>query len=113
MLFFLVLSKNGDFLGSVEIHGLDGECPELGIWITTSEQNTGCAYEALDYTSAQFGKYNFFYEADVRNEASVRLPYKLKSEYEITDLEPESMITDSGKELNLQGHIINVKSGGA
>lgn len=30
-LLFSILSKSDDFLGSVEIHGLIGDCPELGI----------------------------------------------------------------------------------
>ena len=109
-LFFSVLSGKGDFLGSAEIHGLTGDCPELGVWIKESEQHKGYAYEVLhavlDYAHSEYGRNEFFYEADVRNEPSIRLLRRLESEYRITDLETEEMTTDSGKELRLQGHIL-------
>ena len=109
-LFFSVLSGNGDFLGSVEIHGLTGDCPEVGVWIKKTEQHKGYAYEVLravlDYAYSEYGRNEFFYEADVRNEPSNRLLRRLENEYRITDLETEEMITDSGKELRLQGHIL-------
>lgn len=46
-LIFSILSQEGDFLGSVEVHGLAGECPEVGVWIVAAEQNKGYACEAL------------------------------------------------------------------
>ena len=59
-----ILQNGVKFLGSVEIHGLNGECPELGIWITSTEQNKGYAYEALRtaliYASSKYGKHEFF-----------------------------------------------------
>ena len=60
----------------------------------------------LDYAYSEYGRNEFFYEADVRNEPSNRLLRRLENEYRITDLETEEMITDSGKELRLQGHIL-------
>ena len=45
-LLFSILSKKDQFVGSVEVHGLTGECPELGVWIIESEQKQGFAYEA-------------------------------------------------------------------
>lgn len=109
-LFYAILSGDGRFIGSVELHGLDGDCPELGIWIIASEQRKGYAYEALrtvlDFVCAEYGKSEFFYEADIRNEASSRLLRKLEGGYEVVDMEPEPLTTDSGKELILQGHII-------
>lgn len=108
-----ILSKNGEFLGSVEIQGLTGDCPELGIWIIKSEHNKGYAYEALcaalDYVYSRYGKDKFFYEADIRNEASIKLLHKLEGEYEIIEQEIEEVTTDSGKTLKLQGHIIKLK----
>ena len=81
-LIFSVLSQDGRFLGSVEVHGLDGDCPELGVWITAPEQNKGYAYEALgavlNYVGKEYGKRTFFYEADERNLASTRLLHKLE-----------------------------------
>lgn len=44
-LLFSILSKDGDFLGSVEVHGLTEDYPELGIWIIKSEQNKGIFLE--------------------------------------------------------------------
>ena len=112
-LFFSVLSVKGDFLGSVEIHGLTGDCPELGVWIKETEQRKGYAYEVLhavlDYAHSEYGRNEFFYEADVRNEPSIRLLHRLENEYRITDLEIGEMTTDSGKKLRLQGHILTRK----
>lgn len=86
-LLFSVLSKKDVFLGSVEVHGLTKELPELGVWIVESEQNKGYAYEALkevlDYLGANYGKLSFFYEADTRNIASTKLLHKFEDSYEI------------------------------
>lgn len=61
---FSILSKNDVFLGSVEVHGLTEESPELGIWIVESEQNKGYAYEALkevlNYVREKYDKLSFF-----------------------------------------------------
>lgn len=112
-LLFSVLSKNDKFLGSVEVHGLTGECPELGVWIIKSEQNKGYAYEALNevlnYVGAKFGKDSFFYEADIRNIASTKLLRKFKNQYEIIEQEFEKLTTDSGKVLELQGYVLKAK----
>lgn len=37
-LLFSILSKNDEFPRSVEVHGLTGECPELGVWIIEGKQ---------------------------------------------------------------------------
>ena len=72
-----VLSEEGSFLGSAEVHGLTGDCPEVGVWIKQSEWNKGYAYvalnEALRCARSQYGKTEFFYEADVRNIGSMKL----------------------------------------
>ncbi len=112
-LLFSVLSKNDEFLGCVEVHGLTGECPELGIWIKKSEQNKGYAYKALNevlnYASAKFDKDSFFYEADIRNIASTKLLHKFENQYEIIEQGFEKLTTDSGKPLELQGYILKAK----
>lgn len=112
-LLFSILSKNDEFLGCVEVHGLTGECPELGVWIIESEQNKGYAYEALNevlnYVSAKYGKDSFFYEADIRNIASTKLLHKFENQYEIIEQGFEKSTTDSGKVLELQGYILKAK----
>lgn len=112
-LLFSILSKNDKFLGSVEVHGLTGECPELGIWIIESEQNKGYAYialnEVLNYVSAKYGKESFFYEADIRNISSTKLLHKFRNQYEIIEQGFEKLTTDSGKTLELQGYILKAK----
>ena len=112
-LLFSILSKDGDFLGSVELHGLAGDCPELGVWIIESEQGKSYAYEALnlvlDYVRSKYDKAEFYYEADIRNTGSMKLLLKFDVKYEIIEQGFESLTTDSGKNLELQGYILKVK----
>ena len=112
-LLFSILSKSDDFLGSVEIHGLTGDCPELGIWIIESEQNKGYAYEALNaalnYVRSKYDKAEFYYEADIRNIGSMQLLHKFDEKYEIIERRLEKLTTDTGKELELQGYILKAK----
>ncbi len=109
-LLFSILSKNDDFLGSVEIHGLAEDCPELGIWIIEPKQNKGYAYEALNavlgYVRAKYDKGAFYYEADIRNTGSIKLLRKFGEKYEIIERGFERFTTDSGKDLELQGYIL-------
>lgn len=108
-----ILSGDGRFLGSVEVHGLRGDCPELGIWLRASERNRGYAQEALRAVlgdvRSKYGKRAFFYEADVRNAASLRLLHALEDAYEIVERETEALTTDSGKALQLRGHILRAR----
>ncbi len=112
-LFFSVLSKDSTFLGSVEMHGLTGDCPELGVWIIESEQKKGYALEALssllNYARSNYHKTEFYYEADIRNIGSKKLLHKFEDQYDIIEHELEETITDSGKELKLQGYTLKVK----
>lgn len=112
-LLFSVLSKSDTFLGSVEVHGLVEDCPELGIWITEAEQNKGYAYEALnavlDYVCSKYGKVKFLYEADIRNIHSTKLLHKFDGKYEIIEQGFERLTTDSGKELEMQSYILKVR----
>lgn len=113
MLLFSVVDTDERFIGSVEIHGLSEEVPELGVWIIESEQGKGYAFKALkfalDYAHEKFGKSKFFYEADVRNIGSNKLLDKLSDNYEIKALETEELVTDSGKELKLKGNVLKRK----
>ena len=108
-----ILSKNEEFLGSVEVHALNEDCPELGIWILTSEQNKGYAYEALnsvlEYVHTNYNKSAFYYEADIRNIGSIKLLYKFNGKYEIIEQGLEKLTTDFGKYLELQGYILKAR----
>ncbi len=112
-LFYSILSKEGVFLGSVEMHGLSGDCPELGVWLIGSEQKKGYAYDALssilNYARSNYHKTRFYYEADIRNIGSMKLLQKFKDQYEIIKQELEEVVTDSGKELKLQGYVLKAK----
>lgn len=114
-LFLSVLSDTDEFLGSVEVHGLDEDCPELGVWIKKSEWGKGYAYQALkaalDIAKSKYGKNEFFYEADTRNVGSRKLLDKFRDEYDIEAQAAEALTTDSGKELELQGFILTLKEG--
>lgn len=112
-LLFALLSKDGQFLGSVELHGLMEDCPELGVWIIEPEQGKGYAYEALsatlEYVRVNDHKTQFFYEADIRNIGSTKLLHKFGEIYEIVERGFEKLTTDSGKELELQSYILKAK----
>lgn len=112
-LIFTILSKDRTFLGSVEVHGLLGDCPELGVWIISSEQSKGYAYEALsavlDYVRTKYEKTEFYYEADIRNPGSIKLLHKFEDGYKIIEQGLEKLTTDSGKKLELQGYILQAK----
>ena len=112
-LIFSILSKHEKFLGSVEVHGLREDCPELGIWILMSEQNKGYAYEALnsviEYVHAKYNKSVFYYEADIRNTGSIKLLSKFENKYEIIEQGLEKVTTDSGKYLELQGYVLRAR----
>ena len=114
-LFLSVLSDTDEFLGSVEVHGLDEDCPELGVWIKKSEWGKGYAYQALkaalDIAKSKYGKNEFFYEADTQNVGSRKLLDKFKGEYDIEAQTAEALTTDSGKELELQGFVLTLKEG--
>ncbi len=112
-LLFAIVDTGDKFVGSVEMHGLSGDCPELGVWIVESEQGKGYAYEALkyilDYAHRKYGKTEFFYEADVRNSGSNKLLSKFADSYVIETLDIEELVTDSGKELKLKGNRLTRK----
>ena len=112
-LIYSVVSPDGTFFGSVEMHGLTGDCPEVGVWIVESAQKKGYAYEALktllDYARTEYHKTEFYYEADNRNIGSTKLLHKFEGEYEIIKQDLEECITDSGKELKLQGYVLRAK----
>lgn len=112
-LFYSVLSKEGVFIGSVEVHGLSEDCPEVGVWIIESEQNKGYAYDALNtvlnYACSNYHKTKFYYEADIRNIGSIKLLQKFGDKYEIIKQGLEEVVTESGKELKLQGYVLQMK----
>ena len=112
-LIFAIVDDEERFVGSIEMHAVTDVCPELGVWIIESEQGKGYAFEALkyilEYAYEKYGKTEFFYEADVRNAGSNKLLAKLSNSYEIIALETEELVTDSGKELKLQGNELRRK----
>ena len=102
MLELVLLSRKGEFLGSVEVFGLQEEAPELGLWLKSAAQGSGYGYEALravmDYLNGLNKYRHYIYEADVRNAPSLGLAEKFRSEAG----ERQDLTTESGKELVLQ-----------
>lgn len=107
MLFLSVFTRNGDFAGGIEVHGLQEQTPELGIWIKKQLQQKGYAYEALsgvlEFTDAHYCKDWYVYEADIRNEGSMKLVEKFDYKKEG---EPDAFETETGKSLVLQRFLI-------
>ncbi len=108
MLFFAILDSNGIFVGSLEVHGLMEETPELGIWIKKEAQTKGYAYEALACVLTELKQTRpdtwYIYEADIRNEPSMKLVTKLKFQKK----EIDEFTTESGKELKLQQFFVQL-----
>lgn len=106
MLFLSILTPDGEFVGGVEMHGIQEECPELGIWIKKGEQQKGYAYEALagvlSFTDDTYSKDWYVYEADVRNMGSMKLVEKFEFRKEGLD----EFETETGKLLRLQRFLI-------
>ena len=109
MLFLAIFTKDNHFVGSIEIHGLKEEHPELGLWIKKEFQQRGYAYEALSNVVRQvnddFQKEWYIYESDIRNTGSIKLVEKFI--YRIDDF--DEFTTETGKELKLQKYIIRIK----
>lgn len=106
MLELVILSREGEFLGSAEVFGLKEEAPEIGLWLKKSAQGLGYGHEALrgllDYLNG-LGKFKYYrYEADVRNLPSLRLAEKFPFEKGGR----EEVVTESGKRLILQAYHI-------
>ena len=106
LIYILLDAEDESFVGDVEAHGLDTDTPELGVWIAKRHQNKGYAYEAIksfiEYLKTNYTIESFIYEADCRNTASQRLAEKLggiKGEH-------EDIVTESGKELQLDTYYI-------
>lgn len=106
MLFMAILTPQGEFVGGVEIHGLQERYPELGIWIKKASQQKGYAYEALSsvlkWADGTYQKDWYVYEADIRNEGSMRLVGKFDCKKE----ECCEITTETGKQLILQKFLI-------
>lgn len=106
MLELVILSLDGEFLGSMEAFDLTEKAPELGLWLKRSAQGNGYGYEALkalvDYLNTT-GKYQFYlYEVDARNAPSIHLVEKFH--YEKCGC--EEVKTQSGKTLILEEYHI-------
>ncbi len=106
MLFLSILTPSGEFVGGVEVHGLQEQYPELGIWIKQERQQKGYACEALagvlKFTDDNYSKDWYVYEADVRNMGSMKLVEKFEFRKEGLD----EFETETGKLLRLQRFLI-------
>lgn len=106
MLELVILTHDGEFIGSLEAFAITEKTPELGLWLKSSAHGKGYGYEALnelvDYLNST-GKYQYYiYEVDVRNTPNIHLVEKFhykKGGY-------EEITTASGKILNLQTYYI-------
>lgn len=110
MLELVILSQQGEFLGSIEAFGIKENTPEVGLWIKKSAQGNGYGYEALkaliDYLDSKQQYKYYIYEVDIRNAQSLHLVKKFlfkKGNYEV-------ITTESGKKLTLDCYLILPKS---
>ena len=47
MLELVILTRSGEFIGSMEAFGIREKTPEIGLWLKSSAQGKGYGYEAL------------------------------------------------------------------
>ena len=106
MLFLSILTPDGDFVGSVEVHGLQEQYPEVGVWIKKQLQQKGYAYEALTsvlkFADDNYRKEWYVFEADIRNKGSMKLVEKFHYKKEGMD----EFETETGKKLILQRFLV-------
>ena len=102
MLELVILTRDGEFVGSMEVFDIKEKTPEVGIWLKESAHGKGYGYEALrglidDLNST--GKYQYYiYEVDIRNAPSTHLVEKFCFE----KVACEEITTKTGKTLHLQ-----------
>ncbi len=105
-IFCVMLDQKGNFVGSVEAHGIDTSSPEVGIWIAREQQGKGYGEEGIrrimEFVRKNRSVRYFIYEADYRNQASVRLVEKLGGE----KTEQNEITTVSGKHLVLDMYLV-------
>lgn len=101
-----IYDKKNNFVGSIELYGLNKDIPEIGIWICEKFWNKGFGYEALKGVIDYMKKLNLFdgiiYEADKRNISSIALINKFNPIY----VNFNEVISDSGEILKLNKYII-------
>lgn len=90
-----------NFVGSIQVRGIDTMTPVLDIWIASPQQRKGYAYESfvamMGFLWEQMDIDYFLYEVDHRNRISIKLVEKLGGVL-CDNLE---LVSDSGKYLNL------------
>ena len=109
-LFLTILNWDTDVpVGGFEVHGLKDDVPELGVWIEKAAWKKGYASEALEhmlsFLKCHYPKEWYLYEADVRNEPSIKMVSHLNHEKKELDI----FTTESGKELQLQQFYVSLR----
>ncbi|MGN1399836.1 MAG: GNAT family N-acetyltransferase [Erysipelotrichaceae bacterium] len=106
MLELAILSKEREFLGSIEAFDLDRDCPEVGLWLKKSVFRHGYGYQALkallEYLKSVKDYKCFIYEVDIRNTASIKLVEKFPCKKGRCN----HIVTESLKELDLTTYYI-------
>lgn len=113
MLELVILTPDGEFIGSLEVFGIRKETPEVGLWLKSSAHGNGYGYEALESVLAHLDRteaYQYYlYEVDVRNLPSVHMVEKFPFEKGGF----EELTTESGKTLKLQTYRVFPRCEGA
>jgi hypothetical protein len=108
MLELTILTKQEEFLGSVEAFHIDMCTPEVGLWLKASAHGKGYGYEALyrliEYLNGVGHYISYVYEVDERNVNSMKLVTKFK----YLEVGFEKVKKESGKVLHLKKFLINL-----
>ena len=84
MLELVILTHDGEFIGSLEAFAITEKTPEPRLWLKSSAHGKGYGYEALNglvnclNSTCQYQYY--IYEVDVRNAPSIHLVEKFHSQ---------------------------------
>ena len=106
MLELMILTKDKEYIGSMEEFGLKEEEIEVGLWIKSSVHRKGYGYEALkglvDYLNENYPGKDIIYEVDERNKASISLVEK----FNYIVRETNDIETESEKKLRLITYVL-------
>lgn len=99
-----------EFIGSLIVHNLQDDYPEIGIWIKSSRQKEGIGKEVInslfDYLFNFYHKTEFVFSIDIRNTGSLSLLKYFDYQFAYHD----QLINETGKILEADVFLVKKKN---